>query len=56
MPVHTCVAEVPEMQGWASFYEDVPVVGFMSLVFTRMSDEVTVGNSGMLCPLSVELY
>ena len=44
MPVHTCVAEVPEMQGWASFFEDVPVVGFM------------VGNSGMLCPLSVELY
>ena len=39
----------------ASFPEDVPLVGFMNLAFTRMPSGVTVGHPGLLtCPLSVE--
>ena len=31
------------------FFEDVPKVGFMYLVFTRMPGRVTVGESGLCC-------
>ena len=31
------------------FVEDVPVVVFMFLVFTRMPGGVTVGDSGLCC-------
>ena len=31
----------------ASFFEDVPLVEFMYLVFTRMPGEVTMGDSGL---------
>ena len=31
----------------ASFFEDVPLVGFMYLVFTRMPGGVAVGDSGL---------
>ena len=46
---------VPEMEGiymfhWgASFFEDVPLVEFIYLVFTCTPGEVTVGNSGLRC-------
>ena len=42
----------------ASFFEDVPLVGFIYLVFTRTPDGVTAGDSGLCCsvPLSVERY
>ena len=33
----------------ASFFEDVPSVEFMYLVFTRMPGGVTVGDSGLCC-------
>ena len=33
----------------ASFFEDVPLVEFMYLVFTCMPGGVTVGNSGLCC-------
>ena len=44
MPVHTCVAEYVWNVGYichrgASFSEDVPLVEFMYLVFTRMPGE-----------------
>ena len=32
-----------------SFFEDVPLVEFMYLVFTRMLGGVTVGDSGLCC-------
>ena len=32
-----------------SFYEDVPLVEFTCLVFTRMPGRVTVGDSGLCC-------
>ena len=39
----------------ASFFEDVALVEFVYLVFTRMPGGITVGDSGLLlCPLSVE--
>ena len=31
----------------ASFFEDVPLVGFIYLVFTRTPGGVTVGDSGL---------
>ena len=42
----------------ASFFEDVPLVKFIYLVFTRTPGGVTVGDSGLCCccPLSIELY
>ena len=41
----------------ASFFEAVPLVEFMYLVFTRMPGGVTVDDVGLLlCPLSVECY
>ena len=33
----------------ASFFEDVPLVEFMYLAFTRMPGGVTVGDSGLCC-------
>ena len=33
----------------ASFIEDVPLVEFMYLVFTRTPGGVTVGDSGLCC-------
>ena len=33
----------------ASFSEDVPLVEFTYLVFTRMPGGVTVGDSGLCC-------
>ena len=33
----------------ASFFEDVPLVEFLYLVFTRTLDGVTVGDSGLCC-------
>ena len=33
----------------ASFFEDVPLVGFIYLVFTRTPGGVTVGDSGLCC-------
>ena len=33
----------------ASFFEDVPLVEFMYLVFTHMPGGVTVGDSGLCC-------
>ena len=33
----------------ASFFEDVPLVGFIYLVFTRMPGRVTVSYSGLCC-------
>ena len=33
----------------ASFFENVPLVEFIYLVFTRMPGEVAVGNSGLCC-------
>ena len=63
MPVHTCVAERARngrynyMPLGAYFFEDVPLVEFKCIVFTRMPVGVTVGDSGLfLCPLSVERY
>ena len=35
--------------GGASFLEDVTLVEFMYLVFTRMSGGVTVGDSSLCC-------
>ena len=45
---------VSEMEGLymllgASFFEDVPLVGFIYLVFTRTPGGVTVGDSGLCC-------
>ena len=41
----------------ASFFEDVPLVEFIYLVFTRTPGGVTVGfRSLLLCPLSIERY
>ena len=44
---------VPEMEGichWgASFFEDVPLVELIYLVFTRTPGGVTVGDSGLCC-------
>ena len=37
--------------------EEVPLVEFIYLVFTRMPSEFTVGDSCLLlCPLSVQRY
>ena len=33
----------------ASFFDDVPLVAFMYLVFTRTPGGVTVGDSGLCC-------
>ena len=33
----------------ASFFEDVPLVEFMCLVFTHTPGGVTVGDSGLCC-------
>ena len=33
----------------ASFFEDVPLVEFIYLVFTRLPGGVTVGDSGLCC-------
>ena len=33
----------------ASFFEDVPLVEFIYLVFTRTPGGVTVGDSGLCC-------
>ena len=33
----------------ASFFDDVPLVEFMYLVFTRAPVGVTVGDSGLCC-------
>ena len=33
----------------ASFFEDVPLVEFIYLVFTRKPGGVTVGDSGLCC-------
>ena len=33
----------------ASFFEELPLVEFTYLVFTRMPGEVTVGDSGLCC-------
>ena len=35
----------------ASFFEDVPLVGFMYLIFTCMPGGFTVGDSGLCCCL-----
>ena len=45
MPVYNCVAECAWNGGYmalggASFFEDVPLVEFMSLGFTRMPGEL----------------
>ena len=44
---------VPEMEGnmplGASFFEDVPLVELIYLVFTRMPGGVTVGDPGLRC-------
>ena len=41
----------------ASFFEDIPLVEFVYLVFTHMSGAVTVGDSGLLlCSSSFERY
>ena len=45
---------VPEMEGvymplGASFFKDVPLVEVLYLVFTRISVEFTVGDSGLCC-------
>ena len=39
-----------------SFFEVVPLVKFMYLVFTYAPGGVTIGDLGLLCPLSVEGY
>ena len=52
---------VPEMEGisatgdggGASFFEDVPLVEFLYLVFTCMPGGVTVGDSGLCCCVPV---
>ena len=33
----------------ASSFEDVPLVEFIDLVFTRMPGRVTIGDSGLCC-------
>ena len=38
---------VPKMDG-ASISEDIPLVEFVYLVFTRMQGGVTIGDSGLL--------
>ena len=42
----------------ASFFEEVPLVEFIDLVFTRTPCGVTVSDSSvlLLCPLSVDDY
>ena len=62
--LHTPVSpRVPGVEGtswrhWGHpFFDDVPLVEFMYLVFTRMPGGVTVDDVGLLlCPLSVECY
>ena len=54
MPVHTCVAECARNGGYIChwghpFFEDVPLVEFIYLVFTRMPGGATVGDSGLCC-------
>ena len=61
--LYTAVSlSVPEMEGiYATggiLFEDVPLVEFIYLVFTRTTGGVAVGDSGLFClsPLSVERY
>ena len=64
MPLQPVSPNVSEMEGISAtggclplLFEDVPLVQFMDLVFTRMSGGVIVEDSGLsLCPLFVKRY